>query len=360
MPDQRDGGIAWTDETWNVVRGCSDVNEDCRHCYAKNLAATRLSQPGQPYHGLAELRNGKAYWTGKVELVKDLLLKPYTWTRPRKIFVNAMSDLFHEDLPDTAIDQIVAMMTLCQQHIFQVLTKRPGRMASYLNALGNSRDENQIHRWLRTWGIEGLNGRNVSRADTARASMGISTGIGSGLWPLRNVWWGASMGHQAAVERFMPQLLKCRSHAWVLWVSAEPLLEQITFEHTLRDIDWLVVGGESGKDARPMHPAWPKALQREAELFHTGFHFKQQGEWMPVVYQNPEGKSFLKISCGMDGKRERIVAAGPDRSRDINMVKVGKKAAGRLLDGREWNEWPRQGQHPKDHSTIAGTRPGGG
>lgn len=319
MTDQRDGGIAWTDETWNVVRGCSDVNTDCINCYAKNLAARRLAAPGQAYHGLAEMRNGKAYWTGKVDLVDDKLLDPLGWTRPRKVFVNAMSDLFHEQLTAGQIDQVVAVMASAPIHTFQVLTKRPKQMALYL--------------------------AEPDTPERIQAAMNQIAGHRHTLkWPLPNVWWGASMGHQAAVMSFMPHLLACRKHAAVLWISAEPLTERITFEHTLRDIDWLVVGGESGKDARPMHPAWPKALQRDAGIMGVAFHFKQWGEWLPITYLEPNTQTtMLNISCS--GKKERIVHSGAnDHHDDINMVRVGKLAAGRLLEGKTWDQWPISAQ----------------
>lgn len=328
MPDQRNGGIAWTDETWNPIRGCSDVNDDCRYCYAKVLAATRMSGPGQSYHGLAEERNGKAYWTGKVQLVDDILLKPLGWTRPRKVFVNSMSDLFHPALTYNQIDQVVAVMALAHRHTFQVLTKRPERMAEY------------FHLRYRKPCLD-----TAIQATMDQAPRGWHLGGAPYAWPLPNVWWGASMGHQGAVEEFIPHLLACRDHAAVLWVSAEPLIEHIDLAlhrkpFLFPKIDWLVVGGESGKDARPMHPSWPKDLQRDCAAAGVAFHFKQWGSWRPVTYLEPNTQQpMLNISC--DGTRERVVSSGDPRHRDdINMVRGTKKMAGRKLDGRTWDQWP--------------------
>ena len=120
-------GIEWTDATWNPIRGCSRVSEGCRNCYAETIAA-RFSGPGLAYEGLAVMQNGHPHWTGKIEFVDEHLLDPLSWRRPRRIFVNSMSDLFHENVTDEMRDKIFAVMALCPQHIFQVLTKRPARM----------------------------------------------------------------------------------------------------------------------------------------------------------------------------------------------------------------------------------------
>ena len=129
-------GIEWTDATWNPVRGCSRVSEGCRNCYAEKVAY-RFSGPGQPYEGLVRINAAgerKLEWNGQVQLVEKHLLDPLKWKEPRRIFVNSMSDLFHENIPDEWIDKIFAVMALSPQHTFQVLTKRPERMRKYLSA----------------------------------------------------------------------------------------------------------------------------------------------------------------------------------------------------------------------------------
>lgn len=139
MASQRDGGIAWTDETWNPIRGCSRVSEGCRNCYAEVVAA-RFSGPGQAYEGLARRTSkGEARWTGKIMFVEKHLLDPLRWKEPRRIFVNSMSDLFHEDVSDEQLDRIFAVMALADRHQFQVLTKRPQRMLEYVNEPGRCR-----------------------------------------------------------------------------------------------------------------------------------------------------------------------------------------------------------------------------
>ncbi|MDE1896884.1 MAG: DUF5131 family protein, partial [Rhodospirillales bacterium] len=124
--------IEWTDATWNPLRGCSRVSEGCRNCYAETVAG-RFAGHGQPYEGLAKLdAGGNRRWTGEVRLIESALLQSLRWTKPRRIFVNSMSDLFHEKVPDEWIDRIFAAMALAPQHTFQILTKRPQRMQEYI------------------------------------------------------------------------------------------------------------------------------------------------------------------------------------------------------------------------------------
>ena len=122
--------IEWTDETWNPIRGCSIVSKGCTNCYAMKQAH-RFSGRGGPYEGLTTLTNGGPVWTGKVRLVPELLEAPLHWRKPRRVFVNSMSDLFHESVPDEFIDQVFAVMALASQHTFQILTKRPERMRAW-------------------------------------------------------------------------------------------------------------------------------------------------------------------------------------------------------------------------------------
>lgn len=179
--------IEWLDQpgykaaSWNPTRGCTRVSEGCHHCYAEVMAA-RFSGPGQWGHGFAEMRGGDHRWTGRVELVEDQLLMPMKWRKPRCIFVNSTSDLFHERLPDEAIDRVFAVMALCPQHRFIVLTKRPERM--------------------RNWFSIGL--RCVARVFDAAERAG---GTVDGVWPLPNVWIGTSVEDQATADERIPHLL---------------------------------------------------------------------------------------------------------------------------------------------------------
>src|SRR5579885_1145834 len=140
--------IEWTNATWNPIRGCSRVSEGCRNCYAEKVAF-RFSGLGQPYEGLVRINAAgerKPEWNGEVRLVEEHLRDPLKWKKPQRVFVNSMSDLFHENVPDEWIDKIFAVMALCPQHIFQVLTKRPERMRKYL--LGKSDKNHRAAVWM--------------------------------------------------------------------------------------------------------------------------------------------------------------------------------------------------------------------
>ena len=138
-------GIEWTDATWNPIRGCTRVSEGCRHCYAEEVAR-RFSGPGLPYEGLVRIGQdgeAKAQWSGVIKFVEEALLQPLRWKRSRRIFVNSMSDLFHPGVTDEMLDRIFAVMALCPQHTFQVLTKRPERMLAYMRDLPCGRTRKQ-------------------------------------------------------------------------------------------------------------------------------------------------------------------------------------------------------------------------
>jgi len=300
MADQRDHGISWTDETWNPIRGCRRVNTDCINCYAERLAATRLKNSPK-YLGLAEMTDGGPRWTGAVSLDEDSLLKPLAWQRPRMVFTNAMSDLFYEELPFTEIDRIVAVMALAVEHTFQVLTKRPARMAEYLTYRA---DPYYIQ--------EAMNKVPGHRHTLA--------------WPIQNIWWGASMGHQKAALEMLPHLASCRPHAKVLWVSAEPLTEEVDLVEYLPYLDWVVGGGESGPTARRAPLYAFRKLLADCTLMGVPYHHKQNGEWLHESQFEAAG----------------IVTAGSQWYRDaFGYWHVGKRMAGRLLDGVTHNAFPR-------------------
>jgi protein gp37 len=288
--------IEWTDATWNPVVGCTHVSAGCDNCYAAREASGRLS--GHPvYKGLAV--DGK--FTGEVRLLPERLDQPLHWTRPRRIFVNSMSDLFHADVPWTFAAEVFAVMSMAQ-HQFQILTKRPGVMASRV-----SHPLFKLH----------LNSERLKRGvsvlpDSRQAD-------GTYAWPLKNVWLGTSVEDEAAAFRIdalrkVPAVLR--------WLSMEPLLGPVRPD--LTGIDWVVVGGESGPGARPMHPDWARALRDQCVAAGVPFLFKQWGEWAPpdlIGYQTEHG---------------------PVRRFDDGTVvdRIGKKRAGRVLDGRTWDEYP--------------------
>lgn len=345
-------GIEWTDATWNPIRGCSRVSDGCRNCYAERVAA-RFSGPGQPYEGL--LASG-GQWNGQIKLVESVMDQPLRWRRPRRIFVNSMSDLFHEAVPDEVIDRVFAIMALCPQHTFQVLTKRPERMQQYICGTydqwhGNPDNFADRFQNAMDWNLAWIND------------------IDDMPWPLKNVWLGVSIENQATANVRIPLLLE--TPAAVRWVSAEPLLGRVDLcEHlgmwwnqTMDSfeavgarinssrfggpgIGWVVVGGESGPGARPMHLDWARAVRNQCQDAGVPFLFKQWGEWEVSSVENGHHDCSMTTNdawwVDINGNMHKPSSAGLNNP--IAMTRVGKKAAGRMLDGRTWDEYPEP--HP--------------
>jgi protein gp37 len=303
--------IEWTDATWNPVRGCSRVSEGCRNCYAEGIAV-RFSGPGMPFEGLAVRTTQGPKWTGKVRTVPELLELPLRWRKPRRIFVNSMSDLFHEDVPDEFIDLVFKTMWNAPKHTFQVLTKRPKRMLRYLSRFAPDGD-----------GYVTRNGVNVNKRPAG------SPLFFDNKWPLPNVWLGVSVEDQAAAYERIPLLLQTPSA--VRFLSVEPLLGQVHLPHYGKGrfadgsdgwglgVDWVICGGESGPGARPMHPDWARSLRDQCQAASVPFFFKQWGEWSAPELED---------------------SSVPRAAAESTMYRIGKKAAGRLLDGRTWDEFP--------------------
>jgi len=346
--------IEWTDATWNPIRGCSRVSEGCRNCYAERVAA-RFSGPGKPYEGLAVMAYAGPRWTGKVRLVEELLDWPLRRRKPLRIFVNSMSDLFHEAVPGRWIALILGVMAQAPQHVGQVLTKRAERMQRFMAALGTdpARAADRLCGLaLDEMGYDGFNEEAECRIyNSLNGNLGEGFNVG---WPMRNLWLGVSVEDQATADERIPLLLQ--TPAAVRWFSAEPMLGPISADDFVKDrawlngpgprLDWVVVGGESGPGARPMHPDWARSLRDQCQAAGVPFFFKQWGEWLPSIQRTVgAGTSFeppLNVRtpplmwCG-------DAAARFDYRKDDGLVlssRVGKKAAGRLLDGREWNEFP--------------------
>jgi protein gp37 len=233
--------IEWTDATWNPVRGCSKISPGCKNCYAERFAERFRGVPGHPFEQGFDLR-----------LVPEKLPEPLRWKTPRKIFVNSMSDLFHESIPDSYILQIAEVMREANWHIFQILTKRHDRMARLLS------------------------------------------GPLSSLASEPHIWWGVSVENR---KHGLPRLRRLqKTPIAVRFLSVEPLLEDLG-EIDLQGIAWVIVGGESGPGARAMQAAWVRSIQKQCGRDRVPFFFKQWG-----------------------GAR--------------------KKASGRVLDGRTYNEFP--------------------
>lgn len=307
----RETGIEWTDSTWNPIRGCSRVSEGCRNCYAESVAA-RFSGAGQAYERLAEFRvigqgtpeeRVEPHWTGKVKFFDKHLEDPLRWRAPRKIFVNSMSDLFHESVEDDWLIQIFAVMQACPQHTFQILTKRPLRMFSWMTE---------------------ENGDLVSLAGAELASQkGWCHAHEDGPWPLKNVWLGVSVEDQHTANVRLPLLAQTRAAA--RFVSYEPAIGPVDFGVALPkqewrcSIEWVICGGESGQLARPMHPEWARSARRFCTDYQIPFFFKQWGEFLPAMQ---DGRNKTELNCSDEPLR------------------VGKKKAGAVLDGVEWKEFP--------------------
>jgi len=217
--------IGWTDETWNFLLGCERVTKGCDGCYAITTANIRKSNPNPKiaaaYAGLVERNEtGRLDWTGQVRVVEDRLHKPLTWRKPRRIFVNSMSDLFHADVPIGVIAEAFAVMALTPQHHYQLLTKRHGRMRSVLRSAEFAR---LVWDWVRTFAEPPAEDRRVP-AERIDAAIKLITDRPDGepMPPLPNVWIGVSVEDQATANLRIPALLD--TPAAVRWISAEPLL----------------------------------------------------------------------------------------------------------------------------------------
>lgn len=322
--------IEWTDATWNPITGCSVVSPGCTNCYAMKLAGTRL-QHHPSRAGLTKPSKAGPVWTGEVRLNAEWLDQPLRWKRPRRIFVCAHGDLFHESVPDEWIVRVFAVMAAARQHTFQVLTKRAERMRHFMLGAGNP-----------------------------------------AVIALPNVWLGVSAEDQKRADERIPHLLD--TPAAVRFVSIEPLLGAVDLravdvdghsemdslrpssDARPRSIDWVIAGGESGPEARPMHPDWVRSLRDQCTAAGVSFFLKQWGEWREFDTGSPEvdevdNDSEIALSIALtatnpgwisrDGRLYRRQADLPEGVPCRLIERVGKKAAGAMLDGREWREMPR-------------------
>lgn len=320
--------IQWTEDTWNPIAGCSVVSPGCTNCYAMRRMAPRLAaNPQTPqYHGTVQPSKGGFVWTGKIGIAGDkTFLKPLRTRKPTMFFVNSMSDLFHENVPNAVIDRVFAVMALCPQHTFQVLTKRAARMRDYMSR----RNDNGHHPALDYAALMAATGCHNTPAFDLRT------------WPLPNVWLGVSVEDQTrAVER-IPDLL--RTPAAVRFISAEPLLGPMDLTRWLPAtggaalasspstaasatpcLDWIIVGGESGSGARPMHPDWARAIRDQCAAAGLPFFFKQWGAYLPAGQLMADGRPWAPVGG--------------------NTLHATKALAGRFLDGVEHNAMPVPGR----------------
>lgn len=338
--------IEWTDETWNPIAGCTKVSAGCKHCYAERMAKRLVAMGVEKYDGTV---GEDGHWTGSIRFDYDALETPFKWRKPRRVFVNSMSDLFHEAVPWHFIQDVFWTMRETPWHTYQVLTKRPERMRDYVQH---------------------------------REPAGVP----------RNVWLGVSVEDQEAADARIPYLLDIP--ACVRFLSCEPLLGPVDlglklnsdfpwdsrwvrltqpvwadlpflnrgklvaqpgiyrthsnkhgalsvetsggllgvkpseFE-VLPTIDWVICGGESGPGARPMHPEWVRSLRDQCVAAGVPFFFKQWGQWMSE-----------EAALGLVGDDYDLSKKRPIVAHNEIFYRFGTKNAGRLLDGREWNEFP--------------------
>ncbi len=326
--------IEWTEVTWNPVLGCSKVSEGCRNCYAMTMssrianAAREKKNPSPVEKGYMKVvpqdKDGKFLpkWNNKIALIEERLEDPLRWQKPRMVFVNSMSDLFHPDVPFEFVVRVFDVMSISKEHTFQILTKRPERMSQFFEWIEQERVKNEY--------------------------------AYPEYKPLLNVWLGTSVENQETADLRIPHLLKCP--AAVRFLSCEPLVGAVDlswihckylsddpsvnyfnaldgnifdedYEDWINDarpfdrgIDWVIVGGESGPNARPMHPDWARSLRDQCVEAGVAYFFKQWGEYRPNY-----------------GYKNRFAVEWDNGEYSH---KVGKKQAGRLLDGREWNQMP--------------------
>lgn len=274
MSDQ--SRIEWTEATWNPVVGCSRVSAGCDHCYAIRMTGRLQAMGVTGYEGLV----ADGDWTGEVRCLPERLDVPRYWRKPRRIFVNSMSDLFHPGVPTSFIEQVWDMMASTPQHTYQVLTKRPARMAALF-------------------------------------------GDDSPREPLPNVWLGTSV--EAAYQTWRIGKLR-DTVAAMRFVSLEPLIGPIPALN-LDGIGWVIVGGESGPGARRMRVEWVQEIRDQCVAAGVPFFFKQWGEWVHVD-QIPE-MEWVSLDAAVN------LASDPRE-----YWRVGKRRAGRLLDGQTWDEMP--------------------
>lgn len=352
--------IDYLTHTWNPTTGCSPVSEGCQNCWARALS--------KRFHG----RDDKF----EVQTYEDRLEYPLHLSKPARIGVCFQGDLFHRQVDDGFRRLVFAVMMACPQHTFVVLTKRAREMREWFQVyspndcfveakfINEGRRANHGSRLTaKLTCMDGLPSKNNSRVPSK--------------WPLPNVWLGVSVENQQAADIRIPDLLE--TPAALRWVSIEPMLGPMDLElntcdecggagetagHYFSDdgceqcetcrgkgtvldsrLDWVICGGESGPKARPMHPNWARSVRDQCVAAGVPFYFKQWGEWAEPL----PGQKF-DTSNGRAGKSQAFIVSEDGTVHCFHneqirnpktMVRVGKKAAGRMLDGREYLEMPK-------------------
>lgn len=323
--------MIWWTKSWNPVVGCTKCSPACANCYAETLHTQRHKAL------LAGKKQAECYRKpfGQVQFLPERLLDPLRWRGKQRVFTVNMGDPFHPDVTDAQLDQIVGIMACCWQHTFHLLTKRWERMHDYFAGLDAEPDvadrlAGAVYTATRSQDAE------CHAANSINNLLATSHNVG---WPMRNLCLGATIWGQPSADRAVPILLS--TPAAKHFVSVEPMLGPVDLTHvrtasgitwdTLADgtdaeglaIDWVICGGETGPGARPMHPDWPRRLRDQCQAAGVPFFFKQWGEWWEYPY--PNAKSFIVPKGNGSGRK---------------MYRVGSRRAGRVLDGRTWEEIP--------------------
>lgn len=331
--------IEWTNETCNSIVGCNKVSPGCNNCYALPMAVRNAHNHRMPseireaYFSVITKIDGKWQWNGKTAFIKSALEKLLKWKKPRMIFVVSMGDLFHESVSFEWIKEVFDIICQTPQHTYQILTKRPERMLEFFKWWGSL---------IKERGFDSVPTQSDNPLDYYS--------------PLKNIWLGVTTENQEQANKRIPILLEIP--ASVRFVSIEPMLSKIDLTTTVikksdnnikpdvslnalkgffggaernerTKLDWVICGGESGSKARPMHPDWTRSLRDQCKDAKTPFFFKQWGELLPdcqsIIFQRLNARLFQS----------------PNNSDKKNTYyKIGKKKAGRLLDGKQHNEMP--------------------
>ncbi|WP_051294911.1 DUF5131 family protein [Maridesulfovibrio bastinii] len=351
--------IEWTQQTWNPTIGCSKKSAGCENCYAERMAYRMSCNPKAPEGYQSVITDGK--WNGKTGLVESALTIPLKRKKPTVYFVGSMTDLFHKSVKNYWLDEIFAVMGSCPQHRFILLTKRPERMQEYCSSRREEIRQNYVYR----------QSFQVLKAAEEK-------GVDLPLWPLPNVLLGVTAENQEQADKRIPILLDTPAAA--RFVSIEPMLGAVDltpwdecdqcgvmrkdfdsynevgkawdgwqcFNHynpnggcdgTFKGVlDWVICGGESGPNARPMHPDWVSSLRDQCSSAGTPFFFKQWGESVDDLNRQARANvkgAFWMLPNGTTGKVQ------PEPKGCVWMNRVGKHAAGNLLNGQTWEQYPQ-------------------
>jgi protein gp37 len=300
--------IEWADATVNAINGCTVLSPGCKHCYAMKLAGTRLKHHPSREGRTLDTTAGPV-WNGTVRLHEPALLQPLRWQRPRTIFWNAHGDTFHPAATDDQIWRMFDVIRATQdRHQHLVLTKRPARMVEFVKAYtALPREVNNFY----------------GRSEDFQLYQ-----------PLRNTWYGTSAEDQPRADERIADLLPiavATARNAGIFVSFEPLLGPIDVPH-LHLLDGVIVGGESGPDARPMHPDWARSIRDQCEIEGVDFHFKQWGEYLP---EGQRDATKFQWAPGQDGRVhwwQPEPPYGQPLPDGACSIRIGKKKAGRFLD----------------------------